>query len=329
MTGAGTRSLTKRTGATSHDRAANECVVRSPEADRRRPAQCRIRRSRPRRRSCGHSSDGWAYDIHSFVDVAPLLASAGYRVILPYLRSYGATRFLSSETLRNGEQAAFAADVIDLMDALKIEKATLAGFDWEARTADNVVALWPERCKALVSVSGYLIGSQEAGKFRCRQRPSSNGGTNITSRRSAAGPATTDRRDFAKLIWRLASPKKDSDDATFDRTAASFDNPDHVAIVIYNYRWRLGLAEGEPKYDDIERRLAEGPAITVPVVTLEGDAQAAPHPEPSAYASKFTGNFPHPQRARARASAPRRPPWLWNRPASPRRLRAMRSRIDS
>ena len=200
-------------------------------------------------------------------------------MIVPYLRGYGTTRFLSSETLRNGQPSALAVDIIALMDALKIEKATLAGFDWGARTANIIAALWPERCKAMVSVSGYLIGSQEAGKMPLPPKAELEWWYQyyFATERGRAGYDKY-RHDFAKLIWQLASPKWDFDDATFDRSAASFDNPDHVGIVIHNYRWRLGLAEGEPKYDDLEKRLAEGPVITVPTITLEGDANGAPHP---------------------------------------------------
>jgi pimeloyl-ACP methyl ester carboxylesterase len=235
---------------------------------------------------------GWPYDIHSFVDVAPLLASAGYRVIVPYLRGYGSTRFLSSETVRNGQQSVVALDIIALMDALKIEKATLAGFDWGARTADIIAALWPERCKALVSVSGYLIGSQEAGKAPLPPEAELQWWYQFyfATERGRVG-YDKNRHDFAKLIWQLASPKWEFDDATFDRSAAAFDNPDHVAIVIHNYRWRLALAEGESKYDDLEKRLATGPIISVPTITLEGDANGAPHPDPSAYAKKFSGKY--------------------------------------
>jgi pimeloyl-ACP methyl ester carboxylesterase len=235
---------------------------------------------------------GWPYDIYSFVDVAPSLASAGYRVIVPYLRGYGTTRFLSSETLRNGQQSVVAVDLIALMDALKIEKATLAGFDWGARTADIVAALWPERCKALVSVSGYLIGSQAAGKAPLPPAVELQWWYQyyFATERGQAGYDKY-RHDFAKVIWRLASPKWDFDDATFDRTAASFDNPDHVAIVIHNYRWRLGLADGEAKYDDLEKRLAEGPVIAVPTIAMEGDANGAPHPEAEAYRNKFSGKY--------------------------------------
>ena len=237
---------------------------------------------------------GWPYDIYSFVDVAPLLAAAGYRVIVPYLRGYGTTRFLSSGTLRNGQQSVVALDAIALMDALKIQKAIVAGFDWGGRTADIMAALWPERCKALVSVSGYLIGSQEAGKAPLPPKAELQWWYQyyFATERGRAGYDKY-RHDFAKLIWQLASPKWNFDDATFDRSAASFDNPDHVAIVIHNYRWRLGLAEGEPKYDDLEKRLAASPVITVPTITLEGDANGAPHPDPSAYAKKFSGKYAH------------------------------------
>ena len=237
---------------------------------------------------------GWPYDIHAFVDVAPLLASAGYRVIVPYVRGYGTTRFLSSETVRNGQPSAIAVDTIALMDALKIERATLAGFDWGARTADIIAALWPERCKALVSVSGYLIGSQEAGKMPLPPKAELQWWYQyyFATERGRAGYEKY-RHDFAKLIWQIASPKWDFDDATFDRSAASFDNADHVGIVVHNYRWRLGLAEGEAKYDDLEKRLAEAPSITVPAITMEGDANGAPHPDPSAYAKKFSGKYAH------------------------------------
>jgi len=237
---------------------------------------------------------GWPYDIYSYVDVAPVLASAGYRVIVPYLRGYGATRFLSGETVRNGQQSVVAADAIALMDALKIEKATIGGFDWGARTADIIAALWPERCKALVSVSGYLIGNQQAGKAPLPPAAELQWWYQyyFATERGRVGYDKY-RRDFSKLIWRLASPTWNFDDATFDRTAASFDNPDHVAIVIHNYRWRLGLADGEPKYDDLEKRLAEGPVIAVPTITLEGDANGAPHPDPASYAKKFSGKYAH------------------------------------
>ena len=237
---------------------------------------------------------GWPYDIHSYVDVAPLLASAAYRVIVPYLRGYGATRFLSGETFRNGQPSVVALDVIALMDALKIETATIGGFDWGARTANIVAALWPERVKAMVSVSGYLIGSQESGKMPLPPKAELEWWYQyyFSTERGRAGYGKY-RHDFAKLIWQLASPKWNFDDATFNRSAAAFDNPDHVAIAIHNYRWRLGLANGEPKYDDLERRLAEGPVITVPTITLEGDANGAPHPEPSSYAGKFSGRYAH------------------------------------
>jgi pimeloyl-ACP methyl ester carboxylesterase len=237
---------------------------------------------------------GWPYDIHSFVDVAPLLASAGYRVIVPYLRGYGTTRFQSSDTFRNGQPSVVAVDIVALMDALKIEKALLAGFDWGARTADIIAALWPARCKALVSVSGYLIGSQASGKIPLPPQAEFEWWYQFyfATDRGEAGYDKY-RHDFVKLIWRLASPKWNFDDATFDRSAAAFENPDHVAIVIHNYRWRQGLAQGEAKYDDLEKRLASGPVITVPTITLEGDANGAPHAEPSAYAGKFSGKYAH------------------------------------
>jgi len=237
---------------------------------------------------------GWPYDIYSFVDVAPLLASAGYRVIVPYLRGYGSTQFLSSDTPRNGQQSVVAVDVIALMDSLKIEKATIGGFDWGARTANIVAALWPQRCKAMVSVSGYLIGNQQAGKIPLPPNAELQWWYQyyFATERGRAGYDKY-RHDFSRLIWQLASPKWKFDDTTFNRTAASFDNPDHVSVVIHNYRWRLGLAEGESKYDELENRLAEGPVITVPTITLEGDANSAPHPDPSAYAKKFTGKYTH------------------------------------
>jgi pimeloyl-ACP methyl ester carboxylesterase len=237
---------------------------------------------------------GWPYDIHSFAEVAPLLAAAGYRVIVPYLRGYGSTRFLSSETVRNGQQSVVAVDIIALMDALKIESAALAGFDWGARTADIIAALWPERCSALVSVSGYLIGNQEAGKAPLPPKAELQWWYQFyfATERGRVGYDKY-RRDFSKLIWRLASPKWEFDDATFDRSAVSFDNPDHVAVVIHNYRWRLALAEGEAKYDDLEKKLGEAPVIGVPTITLEGDANGAPHPEPAAYRNKFSGKYAH------------------------------------
>jgi pimeloyl-ACP methyl ester carboxylesterase len=237
---------------------------------------------------------GWPYDIHAYVDVAPLLASAGYRVIVPHLRGYGTTRFLSADTFRNGQQSALAVDTVALMDALKIEKPILAGFDWGARTGDIVAALWPERAKALVSVSGYLIGSQEANRAPLPPRAELQWWYQyyFATDRGRAGYEKY-RKEFAKLIWQLASPKWTFSDATFDRSAASFDNPDHVDIVIHNYRWRLGLAEGERKYDDLEQRLGASPAITVPTITLEGDANGAPHPDPTSYARKFSGKSSH------------------------------------
>jgi pimeloyl-ACP methyl ester carboxylesterase len=237
---------------------------------------------------------GWPYDIQSFAEVAPLLAAAGYRAIVPFLRGYGSTSFLSGETFRNGQPSALALDTIALMDALKIDKAILAGFDWGARTADIVAALWPERCKALISVSGYLIGSQEAGKVPLPPNAELQWWYQyyFATERGRAGYDKY-RREFAKLIWHLASPKWNFDDATFDRSAASFNNPDHVAIVIHNYRWRLELAEGEPRYDSFEQKLTQSPVIQVPAITLEGDANGAPHPDPAAYSKRFSGKYQH------------------------------------
>ncbi len=237
---------------------------------------------------------GWPYDIHSYVDVAPLLASAGYRVIVPYVRGHGSTRFLSDRTDRNAQQAVVAADLVDLMDALKVERAILAGFDWGARTADIVAALWPERCKALVSVSGYLIGSREINMRPLPPKAELEWWYQFyfATDRGQAGYAQY-RHDFAKLIWRIASPKWAFDDVTFDRSAAAFDNPDHVAIVIHNYRWRLGLAEGEAKYDQLEQRLAAFPVISVPTITMEGDANGAPHLAPASYRPRFSGAYEH------------------------------------
>jgi pimeloyl-ACP methyl ester carboxylesterase len=237
---------------------------------------------------------GWPYDIHAFADVAPRLTAAGYRVIIPYLRGYGSTRFLSSDTPRNGQQAAIAVDIIALMDALKIERAVIAGFDWGARTADIMAALWPERCVALVSVSGYLIGSQEANRKPLPPQAEFQWWYQFyfATERGAAGYAAN-RDGFNKLIWQLASPQWKFDDATYQRSARSFDNPDHVEIVIHNYRWRLALAEGEAQYDELEKRLAAAPKISVPTITLEGDANGAPHPPPAAYAKQFTGKYQH------------------------------------
>jgi len=237
---------------------------------------------------------GWPYDIHSFVDVAPLLASAGYRVIVPFVRGYGTTRFLSADAFRNGEPAAVAWDVIDLMDTLKINKAILAGFDWGARSANIIGVIWPERCKAMVSVSGYLIGSQESGKQPLPPAAELQWWYQFyfATERGRLGYDKY-RHDFAKLIWQIASPKWKFDDPTFDRSAAAFENPDHVAISIHNYRWRLALAQGEPKYDDMNRRLAQFPPIAVPTITMEGDANGAPHVDPSAYRNKFSGKYEH------------------------------------
>lgn len=237
---------------------------------------------------------GWPYDIHSFADVTPMLASAGYRVLVPYLRGYGATRFLSGQTFRNAQPSALAVDVIAFMDALKIEKAVLAGFDWGARSADIVAALWPDRVKALVAVSGYLIGSQDAGRMPLPPKAEFEWWYQFyfATERGRIGYAKN-RNDFNRLIWQLASPKWSFDDATFARSAAAFDNPDHVDIVVHNYRWRLGLAEGESTFAGLEKQLAEFPVIRVPTITMESDANGAPHPDPKTYASKFVGKYEH------------------------------------
>jgi pimeloyl-ACP methyl ester carboxylesterase len=237
---------------------------------------------------------GWPYDIHAYDEVTPRLAAAGHRVVVPYLRGYGTTRFRSPATARNGEQAALAVDALALLDALGVETAVVAGFDWGARTADIVAALWPERVRGLVSVSGYLIGSQEAGRVPLPPQAELQWWYQyyFATERGRAGYAKY-RREFARLIWRTASPEWRFDDATFERSAAAFDNPDHVAIVVDNYRWRIGLAEGEPEYLDLEKRLAAQPTIAVPTVTLEGDANGAPHPDPADYAARFTGPYAH------------------------------------
>jgi len=237
---------------------------------------------------------GWPYDIHSFVDVAPLLASKGYRVIVPYLRGYGTTRFLASGTVRNGQQSVVGLDIIALMDALKIQKAIIAGFDWGARTADIMAVLWPERCKGIVPVGGYLIGSPAANKMPLPPKAEFAWWYQyyFATQNGEAGYGKY-THDFAKLIWQQASPKWNFDDATFDRSAAAFKNPDHVAIAIHNYRWRIGIAEGESKYDDLEQRLAKGSVISVPTITLEGDANGAAHAPPAAYRAKFSGKYDH------------------------------------
>lgn len=237
---------------------------------------------------------GWPYDIHSFGEVTPRLASAGFRVIVPYARGYGSTSFLSNETPRTGQPSALAVDTIALMDALHIKQATIAGFDWGARTADIVAALWPDRVKGIVSVSGYLIGSQEAGRMPLPPKAELQWWYQyyFATERGREGYSRY-RREFAELIWKLASPKWEFDDETFGRSAAAFDNPDHVDIVIHNYRWRLGLAQGDPGLDELEAKLAAAPQINVPTITLEGDENGAPHPDPTAYAKKFSGKYLH------------------------------------
>jgi pimeloyl-ACP methyl ester carboxylesterase len=237
---------------------------------------------------------GWPYDIHAFAEVVPLLADRGYRCVTPHLRGYGTTRFREPGAVRNGQQAALGQDALDLLDAVGVDRAIIGGFDWGARTADVVAALWPERCAALVSVSGYLIGSQAANRNPLPPAAELSWWYQFyfATERGRDGYDRY-RREFARLIWQTASPRWAFDDETFDRSAAAWDNPDHVDIAIHNYRWRLGLADGERQYDELERRLAEAPSITVPTITLEGDANGAPHPEPASYASRFVGPYEH------------------------------------
>ncbi|WP_443947074.1 alpha/beta fold hydrolase [Pedobacter sp. AW1-32] len=237
---------------------------------------------------------GWPYDISSYQEVSGILAAKGYRVLVPYLRGYGSTRFLSASTPRNGQQSVVALDIIAFMDALKIKKAILGGYDWGARTADIIAALYPQRVKGLVSVSGYLIGSQAGNKAPLPPKAELVWWYQFyfATERGAAGYAAN-TSDFNKLIWQLASPKWNFSDATYEQSAKGFINPDHAAVVIDNYRWRLGLTKGEAKYDELEKKLALAPSITIPTVTLEGDANGAPHPDASQYAGKFTGKYVH------------------------------------
>tara|TARA_R110002051_G_scaffold314666_1_gene391958 strand:+ start:13570 stop:14625 length:1056 start_codon:yes stop_codon:yes gene_type:complete len=237
---------------------------------------------------------GWPYDIHSYAEVASLLEAKGYRIIIPYLRGYGTTRFLSDESFRNGQQAALAMDIIAFMDALKIGSAIIGGFDWGARSANIIAALWPERCSALVSVSGYLIGSQQIGQMPLSPKAELSWWYQFyfATDRGYLG-YKANRRDFAKLIWELGSPDWSFSQAIFEQSAQSLYNPDHVDIVIHNYRWRLGVGKSESIYNEIEKILATKPIITVPTVTLEGDANGAPHSDPATYAAKFTGRYAH------------------------------------
>jgi pimeloyl-ACP methyl ester carboxylesterase len=235
---------------------------------------------------------GWPYDIHSYVDVAPLLASKGYHVIVPYLRGYGTTRFLAADTFRNAQQSVVGLDIIALMDALKIQTATVAGFDWGARTVDVMATLWPERCKAIVSVGGYLISSPAANQVPWPPEPAFLFWYQYYFA-TPVGKAGYEKYldQFNKFIWHQASPKWNFDDATYDRTAGSFHNPDHVDIVMHDYRWRLGLADGERKYDDLEKRLAALPPVTVPAITMEGDANGAIHAPSATYRNRFSGKY--------------------------------------
>lgn len=237
---------------------------------------------------------GWPYDISSYGKVSELLSAKGYRVLIPYLRGHGTTRFLSINSKRNGQQSAFAVDIIAFMDALKIKSAVIGGYDWGARTANIIAALWPERCKALISVSGYLIGNQATGKKPLLPEAELSWWYlfYFATERGKAGYAAN-RKPFAKLIWKLASPKWNFDNETFESASVALDNPDHVEVVIHNYRWRIAAAEGEAKYDKYEQLLMKVPEIKVPTVTIEGDANGAPHPDPETYANKFTGKYLH------------------------------------
>lgn len=238
---------------------------------------------------------GWPYDIHSYVDVVPILAAAGYLVIVPHLRGHGTTRFLSSGTFRNAQQFVVALDIVALMDALRIPKAILAGYDWGARTANIIAALWPDRCEAMVSVNGYLINSRERNRLPLPPKAERAWWYQFyfATERGQAGFAAN-RREFARLVWQVNSPQWAFDEAEFERSAASFDNSDHVSIVIHNYRWRLSVAEGDPRYDAREAQLAEGPVIPVPTITLDGDADGvAPASDGMSYAKKFSRRLSH------------------------------------
>lgn len=240
---------------------------------------------------------GWPYDVHSYLDVAPILAEQGYRVIVPYLRGHGTTRFRSARTARNGQQSAIAADVVALMDALRIEKAVLAGFDWGARSAAVVAALWPERCRALVSVGGYLVVDLVANLKPLAAAAEHNWWYQYyfaTERGRLAMEDRDLRRELTRFVWTTVSPTWHFDDATFDRAATAFDNPDHPAIVIHNYRWRLSLAEGEPRYAGLERRLAARPVVRVPAITLDPDRDPFTAPgDGASYRDRFTGAYEH------------------------------------
>ena len=237
---------------------------------------------------------GWPYDIQTYGEAAPMLADVGYRVLVPYLRGYGSTRFISESAPRNAQQTVFAVDAITLLDAMGIDRVLVAGVDWGARTANILAALWPARCSGLVAVSGYLIGSQAANASPLPPAAELSWWYQFyfATERGRLGYGQN-RREFARLIWRTASPKWAFDDDTFERTVASFDNPDHVDVVIANYRWRLGLAPGEPVYDELESQLADRPVIGIPTVTLEGDANGAPHPDAAVYRDRFVGAYEH------------------------------------
>lgn len=238
---------------------------------------------------------GFPYDIHSFVDVAPQLAAKGCRVIVPYLRGYGPTRFRDPATPRSGEQAAIGADLIALMDAVGVKRAVFAGYDWGGRAACVGAALWPDRCAGLVCVNSYLI--QDIARAMVPAKPEREVPLwyqyYFQVERGRAGLAAN-RRGIANLLWRQWSPNWHFDAATFERTAVAFDNPDYVDIVIHSYRHRFGLADGDPQYADIQRRLAALPVITVPAITLDGEADGvAPATDGTATAAKFAGHRTH------------------------------------
>jgi pimeloyl-ACP methyl ester carboxylesterase len=238
---------------------------------------------------------GFPYDIHSYIEVAPILAAKGYRVVVPHLRGYGTTRFLDADTPRSGEQAALGADVIALMDALKIPKAVLAGYDWGGRAACVVAALWPERCAGLLSVNSYLIQDiAKAGKpLPAKVERGFWYQFYFTTERGRAGLAAN-RKDIARVMWPDNSPTWHFDEATFERSAAAFDNPDYVDVVIHSYRHRLGVAEGYPQYAELQRRLAAQPLITVPTVTLDGDSDGVvPATDGKGQAALFTRRTHH------------------------------------
>jgi pimeloyl-ACP methyl ester carboxylesterase len=238
---------------------------------------------------------GYPYDIHSYAEVAALLAARGLRSIVPYLRGHGSTRFLSAEAPRNAQQSAVALDQIALLDALGIERALIVGFDWGARTACVIGALWPQRTIGVVSVGGYIV-TQLATSARPLPAHVEHAWWYqyyFATENGRSGLAAH-RREIARILWSTNSPRWAFDDATFGRTASAFDNPDYVDIVVHNYRWRLGLAPGDPRFDRHESRLATRPVIDVPAITIEGDSSGISHAtDGEAYAAKFPRRISH------------------------------------